>query len=301
MNKQEKESRTDRQERIKGWDKNKVSQTRVLVCGAGALGNELCKSLALLGIGKIFLVDFDFVELSNLSRCIFFREQHAANKAKKAEIVAKKTEELNPEVSVEAIVDRIENVDTSVYKSIDIALGAVDNLAARYWVNQYCYWNLVPYIDGGFSGFAGSVKVVLPPFTPCLACSYSSEEFERVFERDSCTGHPIEIDNPKIPSIVTCSSLVASLQIQEMLKIILGMDSFRREGTWNTEIGEPSIGKHLRFVGVTNQFDVYNLEKNENCIVCGWRTMQYVGKTTEEGESKDQKADVLIHPVQLSH
>lgn len=291
-----KESRTDRQERIKGWNQKKVNQIRVLVCGAGALGNELCKSLALLGVGKIYLVDFDFVELSNLSRCVFFADHDAVTKAKKAEIVAKKTEELNPEVKVEALVDRIEDVDTAIYKSVDIALGAVDNLAARYWVNQYCYWNMIPYIDGGFSGFAGSVKVILPPVTACLACSYSSGEFERVFERDSCTGQPIEIDDPKIPSIVTCSSLVASLQIQEMLKIILGIDSFKKEGTWNTGIGAPSIGKHLRFVGTMNQFDVYNLEKNENCPACGWRTMQYIGRTAKEGESEDQRVEVLIHP-----
>jgi molybdopterin/thiamine biosynthesis adenylyltransferase len=276
MNGRKKESKTDRQERIKGWDQKKVSHTSVLICGAGALGNELCKSLALLGVGKIFLVDFDVVELSNLSRCVFFKEQHAAKKAKKAEIVAKKTEELNPEVEVEAIVDQIENVDVSLYNKIDIALGAVDNLAARYWVNQYCYWNLVPYIDGGFSGFAGSVKVVFPPDSACLACSYSSDEYEMIFERDSCTGVKIEVDNPKVPSIVTCSSIVASLQIQEMLKIILGIDSFKNEGKWNEKIGVPSIGKHLRFVGTTNQFDVYDLKKSENCIVCGRRTMQHV-------------------------
>ena len=292
MYKQEKESRTDRQERIEGWDQKKVRRTTVLVCGAGALGNELCKSLALLGIGKIYLVDFDYVELSNLSRCVFFKEQHATRKAKKAEIVAKKTQELNPGVSVEALVDRIENVDTSLYKSIDIALGAVDNRAARYWVNQYCYWNLVPYIDGGFSGFSGSVKVVVPPISACLACSYTSEEYERVFEKDSCTGQPIDIDNPKIPSIVTSSSLVASLQIQEMLKIVLGIDSFKRKGIWNEKIGIPSIGKHLRFVGVTNQFDVYDMKKNENCPACGWRTMQFVRRIEKENELDHQEVEI---------
>ncbi|MGC1120521.1 MAG: ThiF family adenylyltransferase [Candidatus Methanofastidiosia archaeon] len=276
MKKQEKKSRTDRQERLEGWNQRKVNQTRVLICGAGALGNELCKSLALLGIGKIYLVDFDFVELSNLNRCLFFRENNAITKAKKAEIVAEKTAELNPEVHVEAIVDRIENVSTSLYKNIDVALGAVDNRAARYWVNQYCYWNDVPYIDGGFSGFAGSVKVIVPPISACLACSYSSEDYEDVFRKDPCTGQQIQNDNPKIPSIVTCSSIVASLQIQEMLKIILGIDSFREKGIWNTQIGIPSIGKHLRFVGRSNEFDVYEMEKNENCPACGWRTMQYV-------------------------
>lgn len=286
MNNQE-ESRSARQELIQGWDQKKVSQARVLVCGAGALGNELCKSLALLGIGKIFLVDFDYVELSNLSRCIFFNEQHATARVKKADIVAKRIEELNPEVKVEALVDRIENIDISLYKTIDIALGAVDNLAARYWVNQYCYWNSVPYIDGGFSGFAGSVKVIFPPYTACLACSYSSQEFERIFERDSCTGERIEIDDPKVPSIITCSSLVASLQIQEMLKLILGIDSFKKEGKWNTEIGAPSIGKHLRFVGTTNQFDVYELKKNENCPACGWRTMRCMEDSAEEKISGD--------------
>lgn len=268
--------RSNRQELLKGWNQEKISQTKVLVCGAGALGNELCKSLALLGVGKIFLVDFDYIELSNLNRCIFFREQDAIKKAKKADIVAQKTKELNPDVIIEPIIDKIENINVSIYNNIDIALGAIDNLGARYWLNQYCYWNTIPYIDGGYSGFAGSVKIIFPPISACLACTYSSNEYKMIYEKNPCTGEKIEVDDPKVPSIITCSSLVASLQIQEMLKIILGVDSFREKGIWNEQMGIPSIGKHLRFVGIRNQLDVYELEKNENCIVCGWRTMKHM-------------------------
>ncbi len=78
----------DRQKRIKGWDQQKINESSILVVGAGATGNELVKNLVLMGLGKIYLIDFDIIERSNLNRCVFFKEIDVNEKIFKADIVA---------------------------------------------------------------------------------------------------------------------------------------------------------------------------------------------------------------------
>ena len=86
----------DRQKLIKGWRQEKLANTRVLVAGAGALGNEIVKNLIMLGIGKIYIVDFDTVVEANLNRCIFLRKADAKVNAYKAEALAKRAKEADP-------------------------------------------------------------------------------------------------------------------------------------------------------------------------------------------------------------
>ena len=84
---------------ISWWEREKVENARVMVVGAGALGNEVIKNLTLMGIGHIFIVDFDTIELANLSRSVLFRESDSGRK--KAEVAAARAKELNPNVHVQ--------------------------------------------------------------------------------------------------------------------------------------------------------------------------------------------------------
>ena len=95
------QSRYDRQERITWWDQDKLTKSRVLVVGAGALGNEIVKNLALVGVGNITIVDMDLIEHTNLSRCVFFRDGDEGKF--KAEVLASRAEELNPEIAIDSI------------------------------------------------------------------------------------------------------------------------------------------------------------------------------------------------------
>ena len=86
------------------FKKDRVKSARVLVAGCGALGNEVVKNLALFGIGHIYVVDFDKIELSNLTRSVLFREEDAYNRSYKADIVALRAREINPQIEVTPIV-----------------------------------------------------------------------------------------------------------------------------------------------------------------------------------------------------
>ena len=89
------------------FKKEKVKNARVLVIGAGALGNEVVKDLALFGVGHIYVVDFDRIEITNLTRSILFREEDAFNHLYKAEVVARRAMEINPQIQVVPIVGNL--------------------------------------------------------------------------------------------------------------------------------------------------------------------------------------------------
>ena len=89
------------------FKKEKVNNARVLVAGAGALGNEVIKDLALFGVGHIFVVDFDRIELSNLTRSVLFREEDAYAHRFKANVAAERAMEINPQIKVTPIVGNL--------------------------------------------------------------------------------------------------------------------------------------------------------------------------------------------------
>jgi molybdopterin/thiamine biosynthesis adenylyltransferase len=125
------EERYHRQTLIPWWDQQKVAAAKILVVGAGALGNEIGKLLALTGVGRVLFFDPDTIERSNLSRSVLFRDSDEG-RPKVAALVAR-MRELNPEVQV---VGRAENVieraGLGLFFWADVVIGAVDNREARW-------------------------------------------------------------------------------------------------------------------------------------------------------------------------
>jgi molybdopterin/thiamine biosynthesis adenylyltransferase len=260
------EDRYDRQKIFRGWNQERVERAKVLVVGAGALGNEVVKNLALIGVKEIYLVDFDTVVNSNLNRCVFFMDEDARSKAYKVDAVAEKVEKLNSNCRVTPIKQWIEDVSNEIYKKVTLAISCVDNLLARLQLNLACYKNGIPLIDGGIKGSLGQVEVVVPPDTPCLECGIGKKDWENIWVSISCsTKTPWEA---KIPYFPTIASIIAGIQTHEAIKIIHGIDSYRENKTWNERIGIPLAGKRLFYNGLNNNFLIYSTYRNEYCNVC---------------------------------
>jgi len=258
--------RFERQKRLEGWDQKRIADSTTLVAGAGALGNEIVKNLVLLGIGTIYLVDFDHVVSSNLSRCIFFRQSDSRRRSLKAEVVSKRAERVTRNTKIIPLREDLENLDKKIYKQIDIAFGGLDNLAARIQLNIDCYYNSVPLVDGGMEGLQGQVQVVIPPDSPCLCCSLTEKDWDIIWSRLSCTG---PIGERKMPAISTTTSIISAIQVQEALKIIFGIENYRKNKKWNEFFGEPLLGKRLFYAGASEVFRIYEISKNDKCYVCG--------------------------------
>ena len=128
------ETRYARQTLLQGWDQARLKEARVLVFGAGALGNEVVKLLVLVGVGLVTVVDFDVVAPSNLARCVFFRDEDVGQN--KAVVVANRAHKLNSEVRVVPIAGNLAyELGKGYIRTYDIALGCVDNLEARWEIN----------------------------------------------------------------------------------------------------------------------------------------------------------------------
>lgn len=267
----------DRQKRIKGWDQGKISSTTVMLIGAGAIGNEVVKNLLLIGIGKIILVDYDFINPSNLNRCILFNLENTQQNEYKVDAVKEACSKLNPKVEIFTVKKDINDIDKVLYEESDVVCSCVDNIEARLEANNYAFYYEIPFVDSGIDEFFGTVQSVYSGVkdAACLQCNVSDMDLDMMWKKFSCTGQEIENKNGEtlgiIPAIVTTTSIIGGLQSQQVLKFILGIDSFKKKKKWNPHLGPPLIGKQLNYNGLLNKFEVIEKLKNPSCWTCSFK------------------------------
>jgi adenylyltransferase/sulfurtransferase len=233
------------------FKKEKVKDARVLVAGAGALGNEVVKNLALFGVGHIYVVDFDQIEISNLTRSVLFREEDAYNHSFKADIVAKRAMEINPQIKVMPIVGNLfSEVGFGLYNSVDVVIGCLDSRIARYQLNRLCMRAGKTWIDGSIENMTGAVRVYAPGKS-CYECGLSREEFNNIMLRTGCAD--VVRTQGKAGRIATTpisASIVGAMQVQEAMKVIHQEEG--QETPFKT-----LEGKMLRYEGLTNSMNIY--------------------------------------------
>jgi len=149
-----------RQQLIEGWNQEVLDNACVMIVGVGALGCEIAKDFALMGIGKLILVDLDLIETSNLSRQMLFRPGDEGRP--KAEVAAERLKEMNPYLNVDYYFEKLQKLPTSVYEESDIVIAALDNFNARLDLNKICLRLKIPMVEGGTVGFEGHVQIIIP-------------------------------------------------------------------------------------------------------------------------------------------
>jgi adenylyltransferase/sulfurtransferase len=146
-----------------------LRKARVLVAGAGALGNEVIKNFALLGVGHLAIADMDTIEISNLTRSPLFREADAGKP--KAECAAR---DLYPAIDARPLVGNITaDLGLGWVRWADVVVGALDNREARIFINSACARLGKPWIDGGIEVLQGIARGFHPPHTACYQCTMS--------------------------------------------------------------------------------------------------------------------------------
>ncbi|MEZ6093480.1 MAG: ThiF family adenylyltransferase [Pirellulaceae bacterium] len=246
------DDRYDRLRMIGWWDQERLKRARVMVVGAGALGNEVIKNLALVGIGQILILDFDEIEMSNLTRSVLFRERHLGQP--KAEVAAEMASELNPDCNIVGkTVDVTRDVGLGLVQSMDLVIGCVDNREARLWINRMCWKVGVPWIDGGIQEINGVAKVFVPEQGGCYECAMTENDYRLLQLRYSCPLLPREeILQGRTPTAPTIASLIGAIQAQDALKLLheLPVES----------------GSAIVFNGATNQSYQTRFPVREDCL-----------------------------------
>lgn len=149
---------------------DRVRTSKVLVVGAGGIGCELLKTMALSGFSEVHIIDLDTIDVSNLNRQFLFRKQHVG--MSKSEVAREAYLELYPGANVIAYQANImeERFGPAFYKSFDLILNALDNAEARAFVNRICVALGKSLVESGTGGFAGQVKPIIPGKTECFSC-----------------------------------------------------------------------------------------------------------------------------------
>ncbi len=212
----------DRSRRI-GWlDLESIGKAKVMIVGAGALGNEVGKNLALSGFRRITIVDMDHVVGSNLNRCLFFSKEDAGRGAMKAEVVARGISRISTTSDPIPLVSRIEDVKESVMLDQDLIFGCLDNIKARIHTNSHAYALGKVYVDGGMEGFIGKVMVARPPSGACAQCGMNRSHAKVAEMRFSCTGEDVVFHQPRLAAEITTTSIISAIMVREALKIFSG-------------------------------------------------------------------------------
>ncbi len=208
---------------IPWWNQARLVDAQVMIVGAGALGNEVLKNFALLGVGRLFIVDFDRIEVANLGRSVLFRRRDAGRP--KAEVAAERVRELNPDVRVKSFVgDVTRDLGLGVFRRMDVVVGCLDNREARWAVNRACWKVGKPWVDGGLESLNGTVKVFVPPDGACYECGLTESDFRVMSLRSSCPGLLMQdVVKGRVPTVITSAAIIAGVQTQEVVKLIHGI------------------------------------------------------------------------------
>lgn len=229
---------------ISWWKQEIVRNATVMVIGAGALGNEVLKNLALMGIGRILICDFDTIEDSNLSRSILFRASD--NGRRKVDAACDAIKEINPDVQVMAWHGDINHdMGLGVYRHVDAIVGCLDNREARLSIDRASQAVNRPWVDGAIQELMGIVRVFWPGRGANYESTLTDRDFQLIGLRYSCP--LLARDNllqGKVPTTPTSASIVAAFETQEALKVIHDLEL------------EPGVA--LMINGLTN--DIYKTE-----------------------------------------
>jgi molybdopterin/thiamine biosynthesis adenylyltransferase len=222
------EDRHDRTTRFFGKEGfEKLQNANILVVGAGAIGNEVIKNLVLLGVKEIRVVDFDIVTKSNSNRCVFFRPSDH-NKLSKVEAIQKRANVLSDgNTKIIPYESRIEEVDESAWKDLDLLIVGVDNDYTRLLINAkvltFALENKpIPVINGAMALTFVECEVLIPGITACLTCLWTNDYRELIVQKQvqkTCDEFFIEV-LPKFPAISTFTSVVGGLMVSEASKLL---------------------------------------------------------------------------------
>ena len=258
--------------RIGDLGQSKMRNKHVLIVGAGALGSASAEALVRAGIGKLTIIDRDYVEWSNLQRQQLYCEEDAAQKMPKAIAAKNRLKRINSEAEIIGIVmdARSDNLDF-IFQDIDVIVDGTDNFDIRFIMNDFSQKYGIPWIYGSCVGSFGACYTIIPGKTPCLHCLFK-----------------------KVPiSMVTCDTagiigpavqMVAAYQVTEALKVLVEDYSSLRKtflsfDLWNNQHTSITVD-HAKMTncdscGESKTFPYLSFENQTKLeILCGRNTVQ---------------------------
>lgn len=261
----------------------KLKGSSVLVIGTGGLGSPVAMYLAAAGVGRIGLVDYDVVDISNLQRQII----HGTSQLKKLKVESARERllDINPSIQVDVYNESFTSANAlHIAEGYDLIIDGTDNFPTRYLVNDVCVKLGIPNVYGSIFRFDGQVSVFDARQGPCYRCLFPEPPPPGLVP--SCAEGGV---------LGVLPGIIGSLQASEGLKLLLG-------------IGEPLRGKLLLFSALDMRFDFVKLRKNPHCAVCSLPPEKielidyeaFCGVPTHDHDEANMDKRFEIEPAELS-
>lgn len=241
----------------------KLLASRVLLVGCGALGAAQAEMLARAGVGKLRIVDRDFVEVTNLQRQTLYSESDAAERLPKAVAAQNRLAAINSGIEVEPVVADVNNSNVEAFlDGCGLVVDGTDNFQVRYLLNDACVKNGKTWIYGAAVSSYGTTMTIMPGETPCLRC---------IFEEMPDAGSAPTCDTAGV--IMPIIATVAAVQVAEALKILVGDLSSLHRSLMQFDLWQNDWRK------------IKLAEPNTDCKACGQKIFDFL-----DAESKEQAA-----------
>ena len=196
----------------------KLGNSCAVVIGCGALGTVIATSLVRSGVGKVRIIDRDFIEYHNLQRQVLFDEDDIRNQLPKAIAAERHLKKVNSSIEIEGIVADVNytNIERFVHDA-DIILDGLDNIETRGLINDTSLKHKIPWVYGGAISSSGMTMNIIPGKTPCFRCLRGS------------TGGGIALTCDTVGVISPAPFIIGSLQSAEAIKILVGAEEINRQ------------------------------------------------------------------------
>lgn len=236
----------------------KLSQSRVLLVGCGALGTAIANILVRAGVGFLRIVDGDIVEESNLQRQNLFDEEHVKQGLPKAVAALGVLRRVNSDVELDAVVGEFDPKNGEKYaRDVNLILDGTDNFQTRFLINNIAVKHGIPWIHGGVVSTSGIVMNILPGEGPCLECLYPYPPAGGLL-----TCHTAGV-------LGTITSVIGSLQANEAIKYLTG--------------NEEKMVKGLLYIDLWDgTFERVEVARKEGCKCCGERDFRWMRPDQED-------------------
>lgn len=273
----------------------KEGQTRLanscaVIIGCGALGTIMATSLVRAGVGKVRIIDRDFIEYHNLQRQVLFDEDDIRNELPKAVAAERHLKRVNSSVEIEGIVADVNYTNVERFVSdADIVLDGLDNFETRFLINDVSLKHKIPWVYGGAISSSGMTMSIIPGDTPCFRCVSASPP---------SGGMVLTCDTAGV--ISPAPFIIGSLQSAEAMKILVGAGEINRglviidvwKGTFNrlkVVPREDCLACHGKYEFLDGEFGI------KTTSLCGQNAVQVLN--TKVGELSLKELAARLKPI----
>lgn len=230
----------------------RLLSAHMLVVGCGGLGSAAIPILAASGVGRLTIIDADTIEMSNLQRQVSYRTADVGQS--KSMTIAKVIEQLNPDVRVRVVNERIglsELVQLCSESPVDVMLDCTDNFATRHAINRVAVQQHIPLVSGSAVRFDGQIALYDPraAHSPCYACAFPAQNEHAPVSDGACA--TLGIFSPLV-------GVIGAMQASLALRVVLGL-------------ADSSIGQLQTYDALNGEWLSFGLSKNSECPVCSAR------------------------------